>query len=149
MLGLVELRQSRGQLCHEVGRADQGDQGHAGCSYRARSPMSATAASPDAAPTALAIADTSDTSADMVWNPVGGATVYRVWRAGADGPFAAIGDIAGPSFGDSGLKPHSAYRWRVSAVVNGVEGPVSIEAAASTLPTPAPCDTPGTCPIGR
>ena len=112
-------------------------------------PMSATAASPDAAPTALAIVDTSDTSADMVWNPVGGATVYRVWRAGADGLFAAIGDIAGPSFGDSGLKPHSAYRWRVSAVVNGVEGPVSIEAAASTLPTPAPCDTPGTCPIGR
>ena len=112
-------------------------------------PMSTTAASPDAAPTALAIVDTSDTSADMVWNPVGGATVYRVWRAGADGPFAAIGDIAGPSFGDSGLKPHSAYRWRVSAVVNGVEGPVSIEAAASTLPTPAPCDTPGTCPIGR
>ena len=56
-------------------------------------------------------------------------------------PFAAIGDVVGPSFGDSGLKPHSAYRWRVSAVVNGVEGPVSIEATASTLSTPAPCDT--------
>ena len=39
--------------------------------------------------------------------------------------------------------------WRVAAVINGAEGPVSIEATASTLSTPAPCDTPGTCPIGR
>ena len=66
---------------------------------------SATAASPDPTPTALAIVDTSDTSADVVWNPVRGATIYRVWRARADGPFAAIGDIAGPSFG--GLWPEA------------------------------------------
>jgi poly(3-hydroxybutyrate) depolymerase len=112
-------------------------------------PVTAAAARGDAAPTALAVVDTSDTGADVVWNPVGGASAYRVSRAEADGPFAAIADVAGPSFGDSGLKPHAAYRWRVSAVVNGVEGPASIEAAASTRSTPAPCDNPGTCPIGR
>lgn len=101
------------------------------------------------APAALAITDTSDTGADIVWNPVMGATVYRVWRADAGGPFAAICDVAGPSFGDSGLKPHSVYRWRVAAIINGAEGPVSIEATASTLSTPAPCDSPGTCSIAR
>lgn len=112
-------------------------------------PVTVPAAPSDPAPTALAIVDTSDTSADIVWNPVSGATAYRVWRADVGGAFAAISDIAGPSFGDSGLKPRSVYRWRVAAVINGAEGPASIEATASTLPTPAPCDTPGTCPIGR
>jgi hypothetical protein len=107
------------------------------------------AASGDATPTALAIVDTSDTSADVVWNPAAAASAYRVSRAEADGPFAAIADVAGPSFGDSRLKPHTAYRWRVAAVVNGVEGPASIEATASTRSTPAPCDNPGSCPIGR
>jgi poly(3-hydroxybutyrate) depolymerase len=107
------------------------------------------AASVDTAPTALAIVDTSDTSADLVWKAVGGATAYRISRAEADGPFAVISDTTGPSFGDSGLKPHAAYRWRVAAVINNVEGPVSIEATASTRSTPAPCDTPGTCPIAR
>jgi poly(3-hydroxybutyrate) depolymerase len=112
-------------------------------------PAPATAAPANAAPAALAVVDTSDTGADLVWTPVGEATVYRIWRADGDGPFAAIGDVAGPSFGDSGLKPHSMYRWRVAAVVSGVEGPVSIEATAGTRSTPAPCDSPGTCPIGR
>ena len=112
-------------------------------------PAAPAAAPVDAAPTTLAIVDTSDTSADLVWDAVGEATVYRISRAEADGPFAAISDIAGPSFGDSGLKPHAVYRWRIAAVVNGVEGPASIEATASTRSTPAPCDSPGTCPIGR
>jgi poly(3-hydroxybutyrate) depolymerase len=112
-------------------------------------PATAPAVSPDAAPAALAVVDSSDTGADIVWNPVMGATTYRVWRADADGPFAAISDVVGPSFGDSGLKPHAVYRWRVAAIINGVEGPVSVEATASTLSTPAPCDNPGTCPIGR
>ena len=112
-------------------------------------PAPASAAPTDAAPTALAVVDTTDTGADLVWSPIGQATFYRISRADGDGPFAAIGDVVGPSFGDSGLKPHAVYRWRVSAVVNGVEGPVSTEATASTRSTPAPCDNPGTCPIGR
>lgn len=111
---------------------------------------STPAASPEAAaPGALAVVDTSDTSADIVWSSITGVTTYRVWRADADGAFTAVSDVAGSSFGDSGLKPNSVYRWRVAALVNGTEGPASVEVTASTLPTPAPCDTPGTCPIGR
>jgi poly(3-hydroxybutyrate) depolymerase len=73
-------------------------------------------------------------------------TTYRIARAGADGQFTAVADVAGPSFADSGLTPASAYRWRVSALVKGVEGPAS-ETSATTRAAPAPCDNPGTCPI--
>jgi poly(3-hydroxybutyrate) depolymerase len=106
------------------------------------------AAAGAAAPNSLAVADVSDTAADLVWTQIIGATTYRVSRAAGDGVFAARGDVAGLSFGDSDLKPQSAYRWRVSAVVNGVEQSAG-EAAATTLPAPQPCNTPGTCPIGK
>jgi poly(3-hydroxybutyrate) depolymerase len=109
-------------------------------------PVTLTAA-PGVAPNALTVTDTSDTRAALAWAPVGGATGYRVWRAEADGAFAAVGGVAGPSFGDSDLTPQSSYRWRVSAIVNGVEGPTSAEAVATTRPTPEPCDDPGSCPI--
>jgi poly(3-hydroxybutyrate) depolymerase len=99
-----------------------------------------------AAPVALTVIDTSDTAADLAWTAQPGTTTYRIARAGADGRFAAVADVAGPSFADSGLMPASAYRWRVSAIVNGVEGPTS-EAAATTRASPAPCDNPGSCPI--
>jgi hypothetical protein len=94
----------------------------------------------------LTVIDTSDTSADLAWTAQAETTTYRISRAAADGRFAAVADVAGPSFADSGLTPASAYRWRVSALVNGVEGPAS-EAAATTRASPAPCDQPGTCPI--
>jgi hypothetical protein len=110
-------------------------------------PVATPAAAP--APTMLTIIDTSDTAADLVWTPQPGTTAYRVRRAGGDGQFVAVGDVAGPSFADSGLTPQSAYRWRISAVVNGVESPDFIEAVASTQATPAPCDSPGSCPIGK
>ncbi|QWG13672.1 fibronectin type III domain-containing protein [Bradyrhizobium sediminis] len=85
----------------------------------------------------LRVIDRSDTGADLAWAPQAGATAYRVFRAGADGPFAAVAEVAGPSFADSGLTPKTAYRWRVAAIVNGVEGPASGEAAATTRPVPA------------
>jgi poly(3-hydroxybutyrate) depolymerase len=102
-----------------------------------------------AAPNMLTVVDTSDTGASLAWSRHEGEIAYRVWRAGADGQFSAVGTAAGPSFADTGLTPRSAYRWRVTPVVNGVEGAPSDEAAATTRATPAPCDSPGTCPIGN
>jgi hypothetical protein len=107
------------------------------------------AATPASPPAMLKIIDTSDTSADLAWTPQAGATAYRIFRAGADGQFAVVADAAGPSFADSGLTPRTGYRWRISAIVNGVEGPVSTEAPATTRAVPAPCKKPGTCPIGQ
>jgi poly(3-hydroxybutyrate) depolymerase len=97
----------------------------------------------------LTVIDTSDTGADLAWTPQAGTTAYRVWRAVADGQFARLGDVAGLSFADSGLTPRSPYRWRISAILNGIEGPTSIKVAATTRPAPAPCENPGTCPIGK
>jgi poly(3-hydroxybutyrate) depolymerase len=100
------------------------------------------------APNPLTVIDTSDTSAGLAWTPQAGSA-YRVFRAGADGPFTVVADVAGPSFADSGLTPRTAYRWRVSAIVNGAEGPTSNEAPATTRAVPAPCQHPGSCPIGQ
>lgn len=101
-----------------------------------------------AAEIALAVIDTSDTGADLAWTPQAGATGYRVWRASADGQFAAVMDVQGPGFADSGLMPKSAYRWRVTALANGVEGPPSNEASAVMREVVA-CANPGSCPWGN
>jgi hypothetical protein len=108
----------------------------------------AAAAAPSGAPDPLKVIDTSATSADLAWTPLEATTVYRVFRAGADGSFTAVADVTGPSFADSGLTPRTAYRWRVSAIASGTEGPTSNEAPATTRAAPPPCQTPGSCPIG-
>jgi Esterase PHB depolymerase len=112
-------------------------------------PAAVPAAAAAAPPDGLTVIDTSDNGADLAWVPLAGATAYRVFRAGADGQFAAVADVPGPSFADAGLSPRTAYRWRVSAIVNGIEGPASIDAAATTRPVPAPCANPGACPLGE
>jgi hypothetical protein len=94
----------------------------------------------------LAVIDRSDDAVDLAWTPVEGATAYRVFRAGADGAFAQVGETTGPSYADNGLRPATTYRWRVAAIVGEREGPASGEAVASTLMTPERCDKPGQCP---
>lgn len=101
------------------------------------------------APQWLTVIDASDTGVDIAWSPVGGVTTYRVWRAGADGAFQAIGDATGASFAESGLTPQTTYRWRVSAILNGAEGPASEDAIGTTRSPPPRCDNPGSCPIGK
>jgi poly(3-hydroxybutyrate) depolymerase len=104
-------------------------------------------AAPGTAPVSLAVVDTSDTAAALVWAAVPGAAGYQVWRAPADGDFAIAGTVAGPSFGDAGLTPGSTYRWHVSAIVSGMEGPASTDIIAVTRLRPERCDAPGTCPV--
>jgi poly(3-hydroxybutyrate) depolymerase len=94
----------------------------------------------------LIVNDISDAAAALAWTPVARAALYRVARAGADGQFQAVAETAGPSFGDQGLAPATAYAWRVTALVSGVEQPPSNVAKATTRPMPAPCDKPGSCP---
>jgi hypothetical protein len=106
------------------------------------------AAPPPTLPMTLTIIDTSDTAADLVWTPQPGASGYRVWRAGADGRFVTVADASEPGFADSGLQPKSSYRWRITALTNGTEGPPSNEADAVTRATPA-CTSPGSCPWGN
>ena len=108
----------------------------------------ADAGAPGVAPAPI-VTDTSDSGAALAWPPIAGAGAYRVWRGRSDGTFELVGSVERPSYADFGLAPQSFYRWRVSAVVDGVEGPLSTEASATTRPMPAPCDAPGACPINR
>jgi hypothetical protein len=101
------------------------------------------------APQLLTAIDASDTGVVLAWSPLSGVTTYRVSRAGADGVFKTIGDVTGPSFADSGLTPQTTYRWRVSAIRSGAEGPASDEAMGTTLSPPPRCDNPGSCPLAR
>jgi poly(3-hydroxybutyrate) depolymerase len=126
VLGLVGLSQLQRQLCHQGGLQIKAIKAMLDALTSRAVP--AAAAMPAAAPIALSVIDTSDTSADLVWTPQSGATGYRVSRAGAGGQFATVADVSGPGFTDSGLTPKSAYRWRVTALVNGVEDSPSNEA---------------------
>ncbi len=112
-------------------------------------PAQTVAAAAGGAPGPLVVTDVSDTAADLAWTPVAGAETYNVLRAGADGGFAREGSVSGPSFADSGLQPSTPYRWRVTAVALGAEGPPSPEAAATTGSKPIPCNDPGACPISQ
>ncbi len=112
-------------------------------------PAAQTAAAPGESPERLVVTDVSDTAADLAWTPVAGADAYNISRAGADGVFAPQGSVSGPSFADSGLQPSTSYRWRVTAVAAGAEGPPSPEAVATTGSKPIPCDDAGACSIGQ
>lgn len=101
------------------------------------------------APQLLTAIDASDTGIVLAWVPLSGVTIYRVTRAGADGVFKAIGDVTGASFADSGLTPQTTYRWRVSAILSGGEGPASDDVIGITLAPPPRCDDPGSCPLAR
>lgn len=100
---------------------------------------------PAAAPGRLAVIDISDTAADLAWTHVSGAKGYAVSRAEADGEFTAVGAASGLSFVDNGLKPSTAYRWRVTA--KGGEAAAVFETAAKTPAKIAPCARPGSCPL--
>jgi poly(3-hydroxybutyrate) depolymerase len=95
----------------------------------------------------LAVIDTSDSGADLAFDAAPDAAIYRIFRAGADGAFTVIGETTSPSFADMGLAPRTTYRWHVTIVQNGVEGPASADVTGTTRATPPPCDKPGTCPV--
>jgi poly(3-hydroxybutyrate) depolymerase len=110
-------------------------------------PVAIAAATSAGTPAGLTVTDTSDTGAALAWSPVDGASAYRVQRAAGQGAFTPVGEVAGPSYGDAGLTPQAPYRWRISAIMGGVEEPPSADAVATTRPTSPRCDNPGSCPV--
>jgi hypothetical protein len=107
------------------------------------------AAPADAAPFGTVVNDVSNTGAAIAWTPSAGAQTYTVNRAGGDdNTFTPIGSVSGQSFGDLSLRPATPYRYKVTVTLNGgTEGPSSPVVTATTLPVPARCDTPGSCPV--
>jgi len=100
------------------------------------------------APFALTVNDRSDAQVDLVWTAAPNASAYRVFRAGADGQYRPVGEVAnGLSFADRGLAPATSYSWRVAPMVAGAAQAPSNTTSATTLGTPAPCASPGACPL--
>ena len=79
-----------------------------------------------AAPWAVVLNDVADSGAAVAWRSVAGATDYKVYRAFSGDPnFASLGSVSAPSFGDMSLRHATSYDYRVTATVNGGEGPAS------------------------
>jgi hypothetical protein len=93
--------------------------------------------------------DVSDTSIALAWQPIVRAKAYRVYRsASASQAFELLGEVAGPSFVDSGLQSQTGYRYTVSALQeDGKESGPSAIVTQATLTAPQRCATPGRCPI--
>lgn len=104
----------------------------------------AQSASVDGGAARVVVIDISDTGAALAWTPLAGVDGYAISRSERGGDFVALGKISGASFADNGLKPSTAYRWRVSAL--GSES-VPMETGATTQAKPEPCGKPGECPI--
>ncbi len=99
-------------------------------------------------PATLIAVDASDSAIDLAWTVVPGATSYDVFRTTAsDQIFARIGTVVGPSYGDAGLKPATAYRYRVRAASSGATSDFSALVEQQTRRKVPPCDEPGTCPV--
>ncbi len=106
------------------------------------SPLSAAVAAttldgtPPTAPADLAATVLSSSRIDLTWSaaadPESGIQRYQVYR---NGVLAGTSPTAG--FSDTGLQPGTTYTYTVTAVNGaGLEGPASLPAQASTLPSP-------------
>jgi poly(3-hydroxybutyrate) depolymerase len=85
--------------------------------------------------------DQSAAQVMLRWQPVAGATGYRVYRSSGTQAAKVIGAATTQSFwADAGLSPDTAYRYTVRAVVNGKEGHDSNAVSVSTSRVPPACD---------
>jgi aryl-phospho-beta-D-glucosidase BglC (GH1 family) len=80
---------------------------------------------------------------DLSWQPVAGATSYRVYRSNRSGyqpDEAAASNITGTSYSDTGLNAGTTYHYKVVAVnASGISGdsPEAHAATSGTNPDPA------------
>ena len=84
-----------------------------------------------AAPTGLA-ASAGSTNVSLSWNPVSGATSYKIYRGTSSGGEHLATSVTAPAFNDTSLTSYTTYYYEVSAVSSSGEGPLSTE--VSTTP---------------
>ena len=100
---------------------------------------------PTTAPTHLT-ATPGITRVQLSWDPVSGATSYRVYRAimGSGDPLP-VAIVTAPAFKNTGLVNGTTYVYRVAARNAGGEGPATDPVSATPLaPPPAPTDVSAT-----
>ncbi|MFJ3638747.1 chitinase [Streptomyces sp. NPDC090108] len=80
-----------------------------------------------AAPTGLAVAGTTSSSASLTWNTVSGATGYNVYRDGSK-----VTAVTGTSATVAGLSASTSYSFQVTATNSAGESPKSAAVTAKT-----------------
>ncbi|MFI9648652.1 chitinase [Streptomyces sp. NPDC052040] len=83
-----------------------------------------------AAPTGLAVASTTSSSASLSWAAVSGATGYTVYRDGTK-----VSAVTGTSATVTGLSPSTSYAFQVTAANAAGESPKSAPVTATTAPS--------------
>jgi fibronectin type 3 domain-containing protein len=104
------------------------------------SPVSATtlAASAVPAPDGVQANALSNSSIQISWNNVSGATGYRVFRSNSAGSgFSFIGSASSSPYTDTGLNSSTTYHYRVSTVLGADESEQSTAVSATTSAQPA------------
>jgi subtilisin-like proprotein convertase family protein len=79
-------------------------------------------------------------SVALDWGDVSGATGYQLFRKNSDGtyPSTPTATPASSQHTDTGRSPGTRYCYKVRAVKNGIKGPFSSEACATTDPPGSP-----------
>lgn len=87
-------------------------------------------------PTGVTATAVSASEIDLTWNPVAGATGYKVLRAiSSGGPFTTVGTPTSASLANTGLKAGTAYFYLLQAVNSS--GPSVFSGLVSTITLPA------------
>ena len=89
-----------------------------------------TAAGPPTAPTGLTSTGVTTTTVDLSWNPVAGATEYKIFRDFGGTPIATV-PVPSTTHTDTGLAPGTTYTYEVVAS-HGADSPRSTPHAAVT-----------------
>jgi fibronectin type 3 domain-containing protein len=88
-----------------------------------------------AVPSGLTVSTVSSTSVTLLWNPVTGATSYRIYRSSSSlGTYTQIGTSTGVSYNNTGLSGATTYYYKVSAYNTGGESAQSGQVSATTTP---------------
>ena len=95
------------------------------------------------APNGVGTSGATNTSMNIAWSSVSGASGYNVYRGGGKVNAALV---AGTSYTDTGLTAATTYSWTVAAVdTSGVEGARSAAATGTTTGSSPPPPPPPTC----
>lgn len=105
--------------------------------FRVKDDPGGIASLPDremASPTGVTASAVDNSSVDVSWDGVGGATSYRLYRATQDGgPYTLVTETTTTGFTDTGLSGGTTYHYVVTAVdEDGNESPLSTESDATT-----------------
>ena len=78
-------------------------------------------------PTLLLAQGLTDTTAELTWSAVPGATQYAVYRGGS-----RVAILAGTLYDDLGRTPGTSYSYQVTDTVGGIESPPTSSVSATT-----------------